>query len=76
MDKSPQDFPKGQGGGNSPCKNKQSHNWSDFNWDVHRRINVVVEAASPINPEKGRAIKRKTKDSDHLKDAFTVETNA
>ena len=43
-------------------------------YQPYQKAGVIVmggEAASPTNPEKGRAGKCKTKNSDHLKDVST-----
>ena len=64
---------KGQGIGNAPCKNIQWKRRLDANCDRHIRINMGGEAASPTNPKKVRAGKRKTKYIDCLKDSSTQD---
>ena len=44
----------------APCV-KKSHQWSDYNRAGHIRMLMGIEDTSTVNPEKGRAGKRKIK---------------
>ena len=55
-----ENFTKGQGVRNAPCKNKQPHNRADSNRDGHTGKTMGGESAFPTKPKKGRAGKRKT----------------
>ena len=56
-----------QGIGPHLVKLKENQLWADANHDIHIRINIGGESASPTNPEKGRAGKHKKTNADRLK---------
>ena len=70
--KFPKIFPKSQGVGNTPFKNKQYQHRAAANRDRHIMVKMGGESASPTNPEKGRTDKRRKKYADRLKDASAV----